>query len=522
MTAVDLAAAAPLSTADLVRHARRVSTPIIAISTADQSATVQALAEKFNTIPLIQWDCARAFAPANKAGKDAIREIMPADAFPGSTPGLNLAEALTMILKAPEKTIVFLLNAHLFWTEPGVIQGIANTRDEFKQDARTLIMLAPIVRLPIELQQDVMTIDEPLPNEDTIRTILIDAVKDARESSKAIPEPTAAELQHAVEAMSGLAAYPVEQAAAVTLATAGRLDVDNLWNRKRAFVEQTRGLKFDTSTGTLADLGGLAQVKLHADEIFHGAEPPRAILRIDEIEKALAGASGPIGDSSGTSQDALGVILREMEDNGWAGMIEVGPPGSGKSEFSKKMGRTFGVPSLELDLGAMKGSLVGQSEENIRTAMKVVKAIAGTACYLLGTCNRLEVLPPELRRRFTDGIWFFDLPTDEERAPIWSINLARFGLSGDVPALVEMSRHWTGAEIRNVCRRAYRTRKPIEEAKRYIVPVSEADPDGIEKLRRMAAGKFLSTSLPGKYQHPNDASATSEQATRRRFIERED
>jgi hypothetical protein len=512
-----------VTTAETVKAARRVSTPILAIATADQWATIAGLVAGFDkATPMLQWDCARGFLPNNERGAASLKAIMPKDSFPGTTPGLNLTEALNMAMGLPERSILFLLNAQLFWNEPGVIQGVLNTRDLFKQDQRTLILLAPIVRLPLEFQQDCMVIDEPLPTEEQIRVLLTNTVKDAREAKKSIPEPDAADMQHGVEALTGLAAFPIEQAASMSLATAGRLDLDQLWARKRGFVEQTRGLKFDVQTGTLADLGGLAQVKLHAEEIFNGAEPPRAILRLDEIEKSLAGASGPIGDTSGTSQDALGVILREMEDNGWAGMIEVGPPGSGKSEFSKKMGRTFGVPSLELDLGATKGSLVGQSEENIRTAMKVIKAIAGTACYVLGTCNKLESLPPELRRRFTDGIWFFDLPSDDERAPIWTINLLRFGLTGETLAdLVEMSRGWTGAEIRNVCRRAYRTRKPIAEAKRYIVPVSVADPDGIEKLRKLAVGKFLSTSHPGTYVHPNDAATPPADAARRRFLEKD-
>lgn len=510
-----------LPTVDIVKAARKVSTPGIVIETADQWATIAGLVTGLgDKTPLVQWDCARGFLKCNDRGGEALKVIMPEEVFPGTTPGLNLVEALTMALKLPERAILFILNAQLYWNEPGVIQGMMNTRDEFKQNQRTLISLAPIVRLPIELQQDVMTINEPLPTEDEIRRVLVNVVADARAAKPSIAEPDAADIQHGVEALTGLAVFPIEQSASMCLAAVGRLDIDQLWTRKRQFVEQTKGLKFDTASGTLADLGGLAQVKLHARDIFEGAEPPRAVLRIDEIEKALAGASGPLGDTSGTSQDALGVILREMEDNGWSGMIEVGPPGSGKSEFSKKMGRTFGVPSLELDLGATKGSLVGQSEENIRSAMKVIKAIAGSACYILGTCNRLESLPPELRRRFTDGIWFFDLPSDEERNPIWTINLARFGLQGeDIATLIEMSKGWTGAEIRNVCRRAYRTRKPIAEAARYIVPVFKADPEGIEKLRKLAAGKFLSTSHPGTYVHPNDAATPPATAEKRRFLE---
>ena len=33
----------------------------------------------------------------------------------------------------------------------------------------------------------------------------------------------------------------------------------------------------------------------------------------------------------------------------------------------------------------------------------------------------------------------------------------------------------------------------------FIVPVSVSDPESIERLRRMATGKFLSASYPGSY-----------------------
>jgi SpoVK/Ycf46/Vps4 family AAA+-type ATPase len=235
--------------------------------------------------------------------------------------------------------------------------------------------------------------------------------------------------------------------------------------------------------------------------LFAGELPPRAIVRIDEIEKMLAGAQG---DTSGVSQDALGTILREMEDQNWAGLIAVGPPGSGKSAFSKTLGRTHGAPTFSLDLGAAKGSLVGQSEERIRSAMKVIKAVAGAGAFFVATCNKLDVLPPELRRRFRYGIWFFDLPKKAERESIWKINVTKFKLTPE--QLINRpgagnadDKQWTGAEIRNVCELASRMRCTVREAASFIVPVAISDPESITRLRTLAAGKFLSATYPGAY-----------------------
>jgi hypothetical protein len=508
-----------------LRNARKVSTPIVAISTADQFATMAAIRDAYATAgkvpPILQWDCARAFLPVNEPGENAITAMLPAkdpDAIDTTTPGLNLIEALTMAVRLPKRSILFVMNAGLFWDEPAVIQAVMNLRELFKQDQRTLVMLDATLLLPVQLQQDVMTFNELLPTRDTIRRILVEQVKLAREVGKDIQEPDDETLRLATEALTGLAAFPLEQCTAMSLVSRRRLDLDLLWSRKRAVVEQVPGLKFDTCLETFDDIGGMEEAKTLGRETFAGVLPPTAIIRIDEIEKHMAGATGIVADSSGTSQDFLGVILREMEDNEWRGVIAVGPPGGGKSIYSKTLGRSHNVPTLELDLNALKGSLVGQSEKNIRTAMKVIRSIAGRGAYFVATCNKLDVLPPELRRRFVHGIWFFDLPTRDELRPIWTINLHRYQLQEtDLEALLELSAGWTGAEVRNVCRLAYESRKPVAAMAKRIVPVSVSDPDSIDRLRKLASGKFLSAAYPGAYRGPGAPKAAG--PVKRGFME---
>lgn len=60
---------------------------------------------------------------------------------------------------------------------------------------------------------------------------------------------------------------------------------------------------------------------------------------------------------------------------------------------------------------------------------------------------------------------------------------------------------WTGREIRNCCRMAYRQGITLSEASRYIVPVAMSARDSIESLRRMANGNFLSANSPGVYNY---------------------
>ena len=143
----------------------------------------------------------------------------------------------------------------------------------------------------------------------------------------------------------------------------------------------------------------------------------------------------------------------------------------------------------------MQNSLVGSSGERLRAALQVVDAISEGRSLWIATCNSIQSLPPELRRRFTLGTFFFDLPTAEERAAIWKIYREKWSLEGDQPE----DEGWTGAEIKECCRKAWRLNLSLIESARYIVPISRSAADQVEKLRQQAAGRYLSASHAGVY-----------------------
>jgi SpoVK/Ycf46/Vps4 family AAA+-type ATPase len=157
----------------------------------------------------------------------------------------------------------------------------------------------------------------------------------------------------------------------------------------------------------------------------------------------------------------------------------------------------------------LKGSLVGQSEQAIRTALAVIKSVAGRGGALwVATCNKLDVIPPELRRRFRLGTWFFDLPDADEKRAIWTLNEARYGLPTN-PELRPEDANYTGSDIRNVCEIAWRLNCSLVDATRYLVPVATLDPDGLASLRKSANGRFLSVSHPGVYREGRTTTDTT-------------
>ena len=58
------------------------------------------------------------------------------------------------------------------------------------------------------------------------------------------------------------------------------------------------------------------------------------------------------------------------------GVLLLSPPGCGKSAFAKALGTEPGRPTLVLDVGSLMGSLVGETEANIRRALQLADAMA--------------------------------------------------------------------------------------------------------------------------------------------------
>jgi len=193
-------------------------------------------------------------------------------------------------------------------------------------------------------------------------------------------------------------------------------------------------------------------------------------------------------------------MLTWMQDSNADGIVLIGPPGAAKSAVAKAAGNTAGIPTVAFDLSAMQSGIVGGSGERLRTALQVVDAISQGRSLWIATCNSIESLPPELRRRFTLGTFFFDLPSAEERTMIWEIYRTKWGLDGEIPK----DEGWTGAEIKECCRKAWRLQLPLSESAQYIVPVARSAADQIERLRQQASGRYLSASRPGVFEASRD------------------
>lgn len=487
------------------RDARRVSTPLLCVRTADPASTVSFIMEAMNgqreKVPVIHWDVLRGLQGANKPGAACVPQLLD-----GADPAVASVRPSDMLMainqdKFGEAGLVFMANAHRFWPDEATMQGIWNLREPFKTDGRTLVMMSsPGAMLPAELAQDVLLLDQPLPATDDLAKIVVQIHSDA-----GLAEPNGETVRKATDALIGLAAFPAEQVTAMaTSKKRGGIDLDGLWERKRKLIEQTPGLSVWRGGEKFSDLGGVENIKRFLRAAVTAAGGPRVVVFVDEIEKAFAGAGT---DLSGVKTELTGTMLTYMQDREVDGMILIGPPGAAKSAIAKAAGAEAGIPTIAFDLAAMQSSLVGSSGERLRGALAIIDAVSEGRALFIATCNSIGVLPPELRRRFTLGTFFFDLPTPEERAVIWPIYEKKYGVSGARPN----DNGWTGAEIKVCCRNASRLGMSLKEAAGFIVPVAMSAKDQIESLRQQANGKFISASKPGvfTFDAPSDKAFVS-------------
>src|SRR5882724_11529659 len=170
---------------DSFKAARRVSTPLLGITSADPFALVRTLTAALNgQAPVLTRDFVHGLQGKNAAGAEALDALLPPGASPEAMT-INPTEALRMAERLPDASCLFFLNAHRFVDNEGVAQALLNLRDAYKSNHRTVILLAPVLPLPIEIQTDVMVFDDPLPDDTALAAI----VEDLHVAAK-LPAPT--------------------------------------------------------------------------------------------------------------------------------------------------------------------------------------------------------------------------------------------------------------------------------------------------------------------------------------------
>lgn len=173
------------------------------------------------------------------------------------------------------------------------------------------------------------------------------------------------------------------------------------------------------------------------------------------------------------------------------GVLLAGMPGCGKSMSAKAASSLFNVPLFRLDIGSLMGKFVGESEANMKAALKVAeqaspcvlwideleKAFSGIngaggsaeittrlfgyfltwmqekpgAVFVIATANDITNIPPELLRRGRfDEIFYVNLPSERERKQIFHVKTKQLKTTPrglDLAELATLSEGFSGADI---------------------------------------------------------------------------
>ena len=489
-----------------IRRAYLVSTPLVSIATPDPSGPVDAVTREVVDVQakngkhgvMLQWDAVRGMTSATD--ENVVGDL---NSLSDNNPDVlrNPVEMLSRIVRIEKGSVVFIHNAHLLIAPDGkptidIVQGIQNIRDHFKRDQRMLVLLSPGMTMPRELVHDVMTYEESLPDADAL-AMIVRSVYEAGHDDK---DPSATLTAKSVEALQGLSAFTAEQVTAMSLTKDG-IDLDGLWDRKKAMIDSTPGLTIWKPTTTLDDIIGSDNCNAYLDR-FLKKQDVNLVVWIDEIEKQLHGAEG---ESNGIVMDQVNVLLQEMETNNYHGMVFLGPPGTGKSMTAQ----STGTLTCQLDFGGLLDSLVGESQSRMRQAMQIIHAVSGGKVLFLATCNSTAGLSPALMRRFKSGKFFFDLPNAEAKTALWRHYVTRYGYSGNV--VLDVSNNmpasllddgWSPANIHVCVETATSMGYTFHEAAEYIVAEGKASARSIEALRSQAEGVWISASEMGKVERP--------------------
>lgn len=467
--------------------------PLVGIETSDPSATIndclKSLNGKADELPIIEWDIARGWNGRNKEGADFIKSELD----PRQTLGESLASMAKVI---PGGSMAFLHNAQRVLERDGVAQGVWLCRDAFKgktPQSAMLVLLGPSLTLPAELTSDVVMISETAPDSEEIGKILKCIYPDNMPAlnDKATAEATAA-------ALGLLSKFDVEQTLALAVTKDG-LNIGEIWKRKIARVKLQSGAEIWTGCPDFSALAGCQNVKGFLKDYIGGRRPPGCILFLDEIEKMVAGAGT---DSSGVTGKMLGQFLTWTQDRMVDGVLLLGVPGAGKSATAKCCAGEAAVPCFRLSMAEAQDKLVGQSEANLKAALKSVDAIGNGKVLMLATCNSIDALAPELMGRFRLGTFFYDFPDPEENTALWQMYCQRYELKD---AQRPKSVNWVGREIEAACYQSWLFNKPLLEVAKYVVPECVSQKGKLNALRESVSGRFLSASRPGIYRADSDA-----------------
>ncbi len=477
----------------------RARYPILYVVTWEEEralATIEDVAQRLNR-PVRTWSLTQGMKPS------------PSEKHGGALENARLSpalHALTQVHGEASPTVFVFRDFHPYIVDNRVIRLLRDLAAKLKARSQTLIITAPTLRLPMELEKEVTVVEFPLPTAEEITEVVDLALQAASQNAALEHELDPVRRKEIVASCQGLTLDEVEAVLARSLVERKKLDVEIILEQKKQIVKKSGVLEYYPATESFTNVGGMEHLK-------------------EWLQKR----------SRSLSDEARAFGLPAPK-----GVLLLGVQGCGKSLIAKAIASHWKLPMLRMDVGRIFGSLVGQSEENIRKAIRVAESIApcvlwadelekgfsgsqssgisdgGTTArvfatfltwlqektqpvFFIATANDVTQLPPELLRkgRF-DEVFFIDLPDSKEREEIFAIHLKkrkRDPSTFNLADLAELTKGFSGAEIEQAViggmflafdRGHDLQQEDLVHEIRAVVPLSVMMREEIDELRQWA------------------------------------
>ena len=472
---------------------------------------------RYPLLQLISWEEERAERLLRQLAERLGKEVHTWSAAAGLSGPVGEPDAATRDPKialerlaslGPRALFIF-RDLHPYFSEPVVIRRLRELSQTFKSGHRTIILISPTLNVPLELEKEMTVVDYDLPGPEELKNVLADAIASAQGNTRFEVTLTEEDQDRLIQGALGLTVSEMENVVAKAIITNGKLDsnaLDIVFQETRQIIRKSRVLEFFESQEKFAQVGGLGEIK-------------------DWLNKR---------------GEAFSKRARDFGLPPPRGILILGVQGCGKSLACKAISGLWKMPLLRLDMGALFGGFVGQSEENMRRALKtaesvapcvlwldeIEKGLAGTKSsdmsdagttarvfstfltwlqekskpvFVAATANNIQSLPPELLRRGRmDEIFFVDLPTASERKDILRIHLnkkKRNPALFDLSALADATAGFSGAEIEQTVVAALHeaffsgrdlTADDLFRSAMALIPLSKTMSEEIDALRSWA------------------------------------
>ncbi|MBN8728327.1 MAG: AAA family ATPase [Xanthomonadales bacterium] len=428
----------------------RAGTPLLVIESTDEKRVLEgfrhAIAQALR--PLWSWSITDGLVRLDMDAEEA-------DTPPDATLTLHAIKAAT------EPGVYLLLDFQGYLRYPMTLRLVREIVQRHGSAEHVLVLVGASIELPDELAGTATRFEFALPDAEALAALVREEAylySRGHLERRVRVDPEAA--RAVVRNLSGLTLQDARRILRKLIADDGALtaaDLPELARAKAELLDRDGLLHFEYDTARFSDVAGLARLKQWI-----------ALRRPAFLGEPLPARLDP----------PRGVLL-------------LGVQGCGKSLAAKATAGGFGVPLLRLDMGSLYNKYHGETERNLREALRraellapcvlwideIEKALAGGSgddgvsrrvmgylltwmaerrapVFLVATANDVTALPAELLRkgRF-DEIFFVDLPDAATRAAIFRLHLARRELDPaacDLDALAAATDGFSGAEIEQV------------------------------------------------------------------------